>query len=320
VPLLAAVLAALSLAGATGAAAQHPIASPVWSFDGTQIAWAEASGAGQHEIWSADADGANPHRLAPGIDSLFEFAWLPSGDFLYDANYRIFRVGGDGRPRPVAAGVTFSVDRKGSLVAYQTADSCPTCHGPIEVRSLSSGKTWRIAATGQNLFPALSPDGTRVAFTRFLSSGGGRYEKQGGIWIAPARGGAAVQRTATGSCPQWSPDGTRLTYANAAGLHLIDRAGGAGTLLLRGGNLPACSVAWAPDGKRIAAATSHGRLLVIDAATRASHPIGPTHSLAFAWAPDGSRLLVTGGPTAQSCPALWSVKPDGSALRRLRGC
>jgi Tol biopolymer transport system component len=318
--MLAAVLAALSLTGAAPAAAQHPIASPVWSFDGARIAWAEASGAGQHEIWAANADGTNQHRIAPGIDSLFEFAWLPSGDFLYDANYRLFRVGSDGHPRPVGSGVTFSVDRKGALVAYQTADLCPSCHGPIEVRSLSSGKTWRIAAAGQNLFPALSPDGTRVAFTRFLSSGKGRYEKQGGIWIASSRGGTPVQRTTTGSCPQWSPDGRRLTYADASGLHLIDRTGGVGTLLLRGGNLPACSVAWAPDGKHVAAATSHGRLLVIDPATRASHPIGPTHSLSFVWAPDGSRLLVTGGATGQSCPALWSVKPDGSALRRIRGC
>ena len=226
--MLAAVLAALSLAVAAPAAAQHPIASPLWSFDGTRIAWAEASGGGQHEIWSANADGTNQHRIAPGIDSLFEFAWLPSGDFLYDANYRLFRVGSDGHPRLVGSGVTFSVDRKGALVAYQTADLCPSCHGPIEVRSLSSGKTWRIAATGQNLFPALSPDGTRVAFTRFLSSGGGRYEKQGGIWIASSRGGTPVQRTTTGSCPQWSPDGRRLTYADASGLHLIDRAGGAG--------------------------------------------------------------------------------------------
>ena len=187
------------------------------------------------------------------------------------------------------------------------------------MRSLSSGKTWRIAATGQNLFPALSPDGPGSP-SRASWPGNGRYEKQGGIWIAPSRGGTPVQRTKTGACPEWSPDGRRLTYADATGLHLIDRSGGAGTLILRDNNLPVCSAEWAPDGKSVAAATSHGRLLVIDVATQASRPIGPKSSLAFVWSPDGSRLLVTGGATGQTCPALWSVKPDGSALRRIRGC
>ena len=69
--MLAAILAALSLAVAAPDAVQHPIASPLWSFDGTRIAWAQASGGGQHEIWSANADGTNQQRIAPGIDSLF---------------------------------------------------------------------------------------------------------------------------------------------------------------------------------------------------------------------------------------------------------
>jgi Tol biopolymer transport system component len=101
---------------------------------------------------------------------------------------------------------------------------------------------------------------------------------------------------------------------------VIDRTGGAGTIVLRGSSFPACSVEWAPDGKRLAAATPHGRLVVVDPSTGATRAIGPLHSLEFAWAPDGSRLLVTGGATAQTCPALWSVRPDGSGLRRLRGC
>ena len=107
----------------------------------------------------------------------------------------------------------------------------------------------------------------------------------------------------------------------ATGLHLIDRTGGAGTLLLRGGNLPACSVAWAPDGKRIAAATSHGRLLVIDAGDT-GEPSDRPHAQPLV------RVVARREPAArhrrptraQSCPALWSVKPDGSGLRRIRGC
>ena len=269
-------------------------------------------------MWAANADGTKPHLLASGIDALYQLAWLPSGDFLYDVSYHLFRVGHDGQPRPIATGVTFSLDTKGDKVAYQTAESCPTCHGPVEVLSLATGKTWKIAPTGQNLFPALSPDGRSVAFTRFLGSGAGRYVKPGGIWIAAAAGGTPVQRTKAGLCPQWSPDGRRLTYADSAGLHLIARNGGAGTLLLRENGLPACSTQWSPDGRRIASVTSHGRLVVIDPATRASRTIGPKHSVDLAWAPDGSRLLVSGGAGAQSCSSLWSMRPDGSGLRKPR--
>ena len=174
---------------------QHPIASPVWSFDGTRIAWAEASGGGQHEIWAANADGTNQHRIAPGIDSLFEFAWLPSGDFLYDANYRLFRVGSDGHPRPFGSGVTFSVDRKGALVAYQTAELLP---------DLPRADRGAVALVGQDLAdcgrpgrtssPRSRPTGRSVAFTRFLSSGKGRYREAGRDLdrsVARRRAGAA---------------------------------------------------------------------------------------------------------------------------------
>ena len=316
--MLAVAFAALALASAQPAA-QHPIASPVWSPGGTKIAWAESNG-GRHDIWAANPDGTKPRLLASGIDVLFQLAWLPSGDFLYDANYQLVRVGSNGQPQQIGTGVTFSLDAKGDRVAYQTANSCPTCHGPVEVRSLATGRTWRIAPTGQNLFPALSPDGRSVAFTRNLGSGGGRYEKPGGIWIAAATGGTPVQRTKTGSCPQWSPDGRRLAYADGAGLHVIARSGGAGTLLLHENALPACAAQWSPDGRRLAAVASHGRLVVIDATTRASRTIGPKDNVDLAWAPDGSRLLVSGSASAQTCSSLWSLRPDGSDLRKLRGC
>jgi Tol biopolymer transport system component len=316
--MLAVALATLVLASAQPAA-QHPIASPVWSPGGTKIAWAESNG-GRHDIWAANPDGTKPRVLASGIDALFQLAWLPSGDFLYDANYQLIRVGSNGQPQPIGVGVTFSLDAKGDRIAYQTANSCPTCHGPVEVRSLASGRTWKIALTGQNLFPALSPDGRSVAFTRNLGSGGGKYEKPGGIWIAAATGGTPVQRTKTGFCPQWSPDGRRLAYADGAGLHVIARSGGAGTLLLHENALPACAAQWSPDGRRIAAVTSHGRLVVIDPATRASRTIGPKYTVDLAWAPDGSRILVSGSASAQTCSSLWSLRPDGSGLTKLRSC
>jgi WD40 repeat protein len=59
---------------------------------------------------------------------------------------------------------------------------------------------------------------------------------------------------------------------------------------------------------------------VIDATTRASRTVGPKVTVDLAWAPDGRKLLVSGSATAQTCASLWSVQPDGSGLRKLRGC
>ena len=185
---------------------------------------------------------------------------------------------------------------------------------------LAGGTVTKIAAAGQNLYPALSPDGETVAFTRFLGSGGGRYEKAAGIWLAPVSRGAPVQRTKTGLCPRWSPDGARLAYADAGGLHVLPRAGGKAALVLRGAGLPSCAYDWSPAGRTIAAVTARGRLTVIDTETKRNRVIGPAHTFDFAWSPDGSRLLVAGGATAKACSSLWIVHPDGSSLRRLRSC
>jgi Tol biopolymer transport system component len=288
-------------------AATHPVAAPTWSPDGARIAWAQADGK-THDIWTAKADGSNPVLLAPKIASLFQLAWLPDGSFLYIANYAIFRVGKSGVPLRIAYGVTASVDRKGKTIAFQTA-ACRTCKGPIEVAPLNGGHAREIGGNVRNLFPSVSPDGSTIAFTH-----------GSGIAVAPAKGGAVKTIVAGGDCPQWSPNGKRLAYANRAGLHVVDITGANDRVLLHGAGIPACGYAWSPAGAQVAAVSPRGHLLLIDAATGTSHQIGPVHTVDLAWSPNGSRLLVTGGQKPKACSALWSLKPDGSALHVLRGC
>jgi TolB protein len=59
-----------------------------------------------------------------------------------------------------------------------------------------------------DVMPAISPDGTRLAFA---SNRGGNWD----IDVMPAAGGQAVRMTADGADelhPSWSPDGTKLAY------------------------------------------------------------------------------------------------------------
>jgi dipeptidyl aminopeptidase/acylaminoacyl peptidase len=112
--------------------------------------------------------------------------------------------------------------------------------------------------------PQLSPDGTRVAFTRVTVD-----EKRTGyetsIWIVDSNGKQAPIRMTNGkhdAQPRWSPDGTHIVLVrggekDAAGkpkpaqLAMLSLAGGEASMIT---DLPkgASGPVWSPDGARIA--------------------------------------------------------------------
>lgn len=105
---------------------------------------------------------------------------------------------------------------------------------------------------------ALSPDGTRVAFT-VLRPDCVANRNRTSIWVAPVAGGPACQVTGddvNASSPSWSPDGTRFAYA-AAGrdvsqIFVLDHAGGEIRQLTQDAAHPATVPHWSPDGTAIA--------------------------------------------------------------------
>jgi dipeptidyl aminopeptidase/acylaminoacyl peptidase len=106
----------------------------------------------------------------------------------------------------------------------------------------------------------VSPDGARVAYSVVHSDGPGRPYAVVSILNLETGRSAALPRGASG--PRWAPDGRRLAFigqsAEGAGL-MVSEADGSGARFLapvEGTNhpLPSAgeSVAWAPDGRRIA--------------------------------------------------------------------
>ena len=129
------------------------------------------------------------------------------------------------------------------------------------------------ALVGDERFPALSPDGTQVAF-----EWSGETRENANIWVQQVGAGVpAIPLTtdpATETMPAWSPDGTRIAYQRQKGdrfsLHVVSASGGSSRQfsewLVTGMMSPA---SWTPDAASVVTAdVANGkpRILVIPVA------------------------------------------------------
>ena len=104
----------------------------------------------------------------------------------------------------------------------------------------------------------ISPDGSRIAYVR-RSMDVMKDSTRGSIWLIDSTGEnhrPLLADTASYSSPRWSPDGTRLAYITAAGvhgaeLHVIWLDGGQSALLTQLPSAPS-NLSWSPDGTKIA--------------------------------------------------------------------
>lgn len=162
-------------------------AEPAISPDGTLVAYA-SNASGNAEIWVVDPDGGEPLRLTDGPAENGTPAWFP-----------------DGRA------IAFASKRDGSSSVWKVSRLGGSASLLLENADM----------------PAVSPDGTRIAFARPGPTGLGR------IWVAPLADPSRAE-CLTGndggewehSDPAWSPDGTRLSYSAFSDLWLVPAAGG----------------------------------------------------------------------------------------------
>ncbi len=165
--------------------------------------------------------------------------------------------------------------------ARPNADRTPTSNAAIFLRESAGGKPQRISAgdgtaLGDEHGLAWSRDSRQLAF---LSDHAHRGQLQ--LYIVPAAGGAACQLThLTGyiANAKWSPDGRTIALLNIA-----ESQAAAGAI-----------EAAARETGEIAETFAEQRLVLVDVASGAAHPVSPadTYVYEYDWAPDSRQVAV----------------------------
>lgn len=234
--------------------------TPVWSPDGSKIAFLSNRRSNGFELYLMDADGGNQRPLrdeAPIVP--FNFQWSPDGTRLsYSDGFDVYVVEVAGTAAPVNVSGSKPAGSRdleagwspdgGRLVVRNSTD----CGGCTDLHVINSadggGRVALVTGPGFDVAPRWSPSGQFIAYE------GDRGER--GIYVVPADGtGSEVKVSGTvGSWggPTWSPDGSRLAFRAGLGDVYVVNADGTGLMHL--GDVPATSgdIFWSPDGTKVA--------------------------------------------------------------------
>ncbi|MFO0827993.1 MAG: DPP IV N-terminal domain-containing protein [Phycisphaerales bacterium] len=227
------------------------------------------------------------------------------------------------------------IDRSGRFIVYaskQHSEAFDIYRKSVDGRTV----TQLVSDASDDMMPALSPDGTKVAF---VSNRNGNWD----VFVVSSEGGPATQITFEADDevqPTWSPDGKKIAFARKNGrtsrweIWSAQANEPSGATYLCDGFLPR----WCPDVKQnrmlFQRARQQGSRLygvwTIDIVNgEAMHPteIVSAQNAAIIqpnWSPDGTRIVFTtvvdpgsqGSDLPQSS-ALWTINVDGTARTAL---
>ena len=198
--------------------------------------WTKVSGPSTFAISNANAVQTQVTNLIEGVYK-FELKVTDAGG-LFDKDTVQVTVNSEGSPPPPCTTncgkIVFVSDRDGNNEIYScNADGS-------NITRLTNDPAW-------DAWPAWSPEGARIAFTR-----------DGYLFIMNADGSNVVQKTFANDVaeyPAWSPDGTRIAFSDGAVIMMIDLTNDAISYVpntVSTGIYVTPTPAWSPDGTKIA--------------------------------------------------------------------
>jgi Tol biopolymer transport system component len=273
--------------------------------------------------------------------------WSPDGRHLYFFSDRagtsaLWRVAIEeesgrtlGTPEPVTTGGTaspgfLSTDRSGRRWVYHTWDSEQNLYivpmPPLD--GGSPGEPVQVTRGVRRLqTAALSPDGTRFAFTE--------HTEQEDLYVMNADGTGQQRLTNDPHRDRevaWSPDGSRIAfYSNRDGVYQVWTIRPDGSDLKRvTTGATALFPAWAPDGQRLAVydgADGTASIVHLDGEgveARREQLLLPHLATGLysptSWSPDGRRILLTWHGDDEATVLAYEVETGESAPIGVPGC
>jgi Tol biopolymer transport system component len=183
---------------------------------------------------------------------------------------------------------------------------------------VGSGELTRLTEDpARDEYPALSPDGSKIAFTR-------QEDGVVHVYLMNADGSGVAQLTSGEGIdfrPAWSPDGTKIAFERDADIYVMN-ADGTGVTRLTDHPARDSWPVWSPDGSRISFVSNregNDDIFVMNADGSGQVNLSQrpaTEESSHDWSPDGTRIVFTAYDDENRWQ-IFTMKVDGTQQAQL---